>query len=741
MLRVGRAWHGAQAAARAAGVDRSTRPSARATCGLRMRSSSAYAAPAPWQASQPTSTAIAGPAGASPVPWQARQRAGAGVARRRFVVAWGVACHAARCAGWHVPQAALPVQSRRAAAAAVASASRSARAIQDRKAMRGGYPGFGAPWYGSRVTVHVIGLTGGIASGKSTVARMLIERGAAVVDADLLARQVVEPGQPALAELVARFGPSILTPDGELDRKRLGAIAFADPAARADLNRITHPRIAAASAAAIATWADAGAGVVFYEAALLVENRAHLGLDGLVVVAAPPEVQLARLVARDAITEDEARARIEAQAPLADKRAAATWVIENAGDVAALAREVDRVVAELEGRFGTIRVPHAAPASPGGTARVPRIHRDVALVTGFPAFTAKRMIRKLLAAEPPEQTSKFYVLAQEDHADEAARFVAALPGAERAEVLAGDVCDMDLGLSSAEYRALSRELTWIHHLAGIYFMGVDDDEARRVNVSGTRTVLELARDVGRLERVVHWSTAMVSGDRKGRCYEEDLEAGQRFHNAYERTKYEAEKLVRAAMRQLPITVLRPGIIVGDSATGEIDKLDGPYYLITLIATNASGLRLPLLGRGDVPLHLVPIDYVIEAAWHVGRNETSAGRTFHLVDPAPLTARALFERVAEIAQTEKPRGHIPRPLARAVLRTPGLARLGRGPLAFVDLFDHAVHYDQTNTAQALAGTKVSCPPLVDYLPVLVRHVLDVARPPAPPAAEDESDPLD
>jgi len=653
-----------------------------------------------------------------------------------------VACHAASCAGWHAPQAALPVQSRRAAAAADASAATSTRASHGRVITLRGYPASGAPWYGSRVTVHVIGLTGGIASGKSTVARMLVERGAAVVDADQLARRIVEPGQPALAELVARFGPSIITPDGQLDRKRLGAIAFTDPAARADLNRITHPRIAAASAAAIATWADAGAGIVFYEAALLVENRAHLGLAALVVVASSPEVQRARLVAREGISEEEARTRIAAQAPLAEKRAAATWVIENDGDAAALAREVDRTVAELEARFGPIRVPHAAPADPGGGARVPRLRRDAALVTGFPAFTAKRMIAKLLAAEPPEQTSRFYVLAQQRFADEAARFLAALPGRERAEVLAGDVCDMDLGLSSAEYRALSRELTWIHHLAGVYFMGTDDDTARRVNVSGTRTVLELARDVGRLERVVHWSTAMVSGDRKGRWYEEDLEAGQRFHNAYERTKYEAERLVRAAMRQLPITVLRPGIIVGDSATGEIDKLDGPYYLMVLIATNASGLRLPLLGRGDAPLHLVPIDYVIDAAWHIARNETSAGRTFHIVDPAPLAAREVFERVAEHAQTEKPRGHIPRPLARAVLRTPGLARLGRGPLAFVDLLDHAVHYDQTNTAQALAGSKLACPALADYLPVLVRHVLEIARASPPPAiSEDVADPLD
>ena len=585
------------------------------------------------------------------------------------------------------------------------------------------------------MSVNVIGLTGGIASGKSTVARMLAERGAAVIDADQLARKVVEPGQPALAELVARFGAAILTADGQLDRKRLAAIAFSDEAARADLGRITHPRIAAASAQQIAAWSDAGANVVFYEAALLVENRAHTGLSGLIVVAAPEEAQVSRMMVRDGATADEARARIAAQLPLAQKTAVANWVIENTGDLDVLRAEVDRVVAEIEAKFGSIR----APVKPSGTRGTPGGPKsDVALITGFPAFTARRMIAKLLAEEPQ---TRLYVLARDKFALEADHLLESLRAGDRAEVLVGDVCDMDLGLSSSEYRALSKEVTWIHHLAGIYFMGIDDDTARRVNVGGTRTVLELARDSTQLERVVHWSTAMVSGNRSGTVYEEDLDAGQRFHNAYERTKYEGERLARAAMRQLPVTIVRPSIIVGDSHTGEIDKLDGPYYLMVLIATNASGLRLPILGRGDSPLHLVPIDYVIDAAWQAARSDGAAGKTFHLVDPNPLTARQIFEAVADAANTEKPRGSIPRPLARAVLRTPGLARLGRGPLAFLDMLDHAVHYDSTNTAQALAGTTVRCPSLSDYLPVLVRHVLDVARAPEPELAEEIADPLD
>jgi dephospho-CoA kinase len=560
----------------------------------------------------------------------------------------------------------------------------------------------------------VIGLTGGIASGKSTVARLLAARGAAIVDADRIAREIVEPGQPALGELVARFGASILAADGTLDRKRLGALAFGDPVARADLGRITHPRIAAASARQIATWSDAGAEVVFYEAALLVENRAHAALADLVVVAASPEVQLARLVARDGLGPDDARARIAAQLPLADKIAVATWVVHNDGDVAQLQRAVDDVIRHIEAKHGSI-----AAARPTLTAAGHARAREVALVTGFPAFPARRMIAKLAAAEPD---TKLFVLAREPFAAAARDAIA---GLRDAEVLVGDVCDMDLGLSSLEYRALAKELTWIHHLAGIYFMGTDPATARSVNVDGTRTVLDLARDASRLARVVHWSSALVSGDRGGTIYEEDLEAGQAFHNAVERTRYDAERMVRAAMRQMPITVVRPAIIVGDSSTGEIDTLDGPYYLITLIATNTSNVRLPMLGRGDHPLHLVPIDYVVDAAWQVARSDGAAGKTFHLVDPEPMAARAVFEAVADIAGTEKPRGHIPRPLARAVFKTPGVSRLARGPLALVDMLDHAVRYDATNTARALAHTGVRCPPLADYLGALVRHVLDAA----------------
>lgn len=162
---------------------------------------------------------------------------------------------------------------------------------------------------------------------------MLRDLGAPVVDADELARRVVEPGSPALAEIAERFGAGVLDDSGALDRKRLGDIVFADPEARAALERITHPRIAAAGREEIARHAAGGARVVIYDAALIVEKKLHAALGGLIVVSVPRAVQIERLMARDNIGREDAERRIDAQLPLADKVAVADYVIDNAGSV------------------------------------------------------------------------------------------------------------------------------------------------------------------------------------------------------------------------------------------------------------------------------------------------------------------------------------------------------------------------------------------------------------------------
>lgn len=195
--------------------------------------------------------------------------------------------------------------------------------------------------------MRIIGLTGGIASGKSTVSAMLRKLGAEVLDADALAREVVEPGQPALAEIADRF-PEVIRADGTLDRAALGARVFARPEERAALNAITHPRIREAFARKTAALERQGVTVVIYDAALLIENKLYEGMDGVILVVAPPELQLARLIARDGLTVEQARQRIASQMPLAEKLPHATWIVDNAGDVARTQARVEEVWREVQ---------------------------------------------------------------------------------------------------------------------------------------------------------------------------------------------------------------------------------------------------------------------------------------------------------------------------------------------------------------------------------------------------------
>lgn len=193
----------------------------------------------------------------------------------------------------------------------------------------------------------IVGLTGGIASGKSTVTSMLRARGVEVIDADQIAREIVQPGEEALAEIVATFGPEVLAADGTLDRPKLGARVFGDAEARGKLNMITHPRIAQRMWSKAEAASAAGHGWVVYDAALLVENGIHHMLDSLIVVAASRAAQVARVVARDGLSEAEAEARIAAQLPLEHKIAAADYVIWNDGALSETAASVDAMYGQI----------------------------------------------------------------------------------------------------------------------------------------------------------------------------------------------------------------------------------------------------------------------------------------------------------------------------------------------------------------------------------------------------------
>jgi dephospho-CoA kinase len=197
--------------------------------------------------------------------------------------------------------------------------------------------------------VLLVGLTGGIGSGKSTAARMLRELGAVVFDADVLAREAVAPGTEGHRAVVERFGADVLAPGGELDREALAAVVFADPAARRDLEAIVHPEVRRLFAEGSEAYRDTDR-VVVLSAPLLVETGMHSAFDVLVVVGVPEPVQVERLMRDRGMSEEEIRARIAAQAPLEDKAAVADILLDNEGSPGDLERQVEQIWNDLAAR-------------------------------------------------------------------------------------------------------------------------------------------------------------------------------------------------------------------------------------------------------------------------------------------------------------------------------------------------------------------------------------------------------
>ena len=344
------------------------------------------------------------------------------------------------------------------------------------------------------------------------------------------------------------------------------------------------------------------------------------------------------------------------------------------------------------------------------------------LVTGFPKLLSRRMAQTILAQTPDSRAA---LLVQEQHAEEAEAFAATLP-AGRARVLVGEVASMHLGLSTSEYKELAQECTDIVHAAEWSHLGSERHLLERVNVEGTRAVLELAQECRKLRRLTHVSTVFVSGDRVGVIAEDELSAGQSFRNAYEQTKFEAEILVRRAMGQLPCTVLRPSIVVGASKTGQIDRLEGPYAVAILLVTSPIAVPLPLPGDGVAPLNVVPVDFVAAASAAIHHDPRAVGRTFHVVDPNPSSSRRVYELVAQREGKKLPRHSLGTRVTDALLKLPGLERLTREQRMAIAYVNHLTFFSSRNTLEILDGTGVRCPPVESYLDNLIQFVRETYK---------------
>jgi thioester reductase-like protein len=348
------------------------------------------------------------------------------------------------------------------------------------------------------------------------------------------------------------------------------------------------------------------------------------------------------------------------------------------------------------------------------------------LMTGFPGFLGSALLPRILARREGAQA---FCLVQEHWASLASERVAEIEAAHphtrgRISLVEGDITIPGLGIEYVDRGRLS-DVTEVWHLAAVYDLAVPEAVARRVNVEGTAHVVEFCLARPDFQRLQYVSTCYVSGDYAGEFPEDEIDLGQGFLNHYESTKFEAEVLVRRAMRAgLPATIYRPGIVVGDSRTGETQKYDGPYMYATYMSRLPGVAVIPGVGDFDtVRAGLVPRDYVLDAMDVLSVMDVAEGRTYALTDPNPPTTGQVVDLFSRYLNRRAVKVPVPLGLTKAVLdRVPGLEHLLGLPAEALDYLASPTTYSTKNAQTDLEGTGVQCPPFASYADRLLDYMV-------------------
>jgi|YelNatPaOPRAMG01_1025707.scaffolds.fasta_scaffold00070_4 Putative dehydrogenase domain of multifunctional non-ribosomal peptide synthetases and related enzymes len=343
-------------------------------------------------------------------------------------------------------------------------------------------------------------------------------------------------------------------------------------------------------------------------------------------------------------------------------------------------------------------------------------------ITGFPGFIGSRLVRELLKRYADIEV---VALVQQKfmHAAEATRYkiVAGRTDFEnRFSFVFGDITKDLLGI--ADWKSLSEQITHVFHLAAAYDLGIQREVGMRINVEGTKNVVDFARRCKNLVRLDYVSTAYVSGSSTGVFSESDFDRGQRFKNYYEETKFIAEKVVRDTP-DLPYVIYRPGIVVGDSLTGETSKYDGPYYVLQMMRSLPNYFPFPRIGDGSAEVNLVPVDFVVNSMALLSGDADSINNTFHLVDPEPMKVKELQDLFVKKLNKKFLFYPVPISLARLSLKMPVLRNVYQMPVQLVDYFVHQVHYENQFTRDFLSRYGIDCPQFNRYFDVLLKFFIE------------------
>jgi thioester reductase-like protein len=349
------------------------------------------------------------------------------------------------------------------------------------------------------------------------------------------------------------------------------------------------------------------------------------------------------------------------------------------------------------------------------------LFRESIFMTGFPGFIASRLVERLAGPE-----TQFFLLVEPRFVEKAIteiELIAEEQGVplESFVIVSGDITKPDLGIAAEDLVVIRSETTQIFHLAAVYDLAVGKDLAFRVNLEGTKRVNALALSIPNLRRYNYISTCYVAGKRMGRILETDLEHDAGFRNYYEETKYLAELEVERLRTQLPVTIYRPSVVVGDSESGETSKYDGIYYLIQYLRKAPSLLRLINVGNEKVRLNLVPVDFVVDSIAALSADGSALGKTLQIADPSPLTTAELFDVIAKEMTGRRSEFGPPPRFVEWFLMTKISPPITGLPTHGVPYFFIEQTYDTGLATKALATHGIACPSFPTYVGNLLDFV--------------------
>jgi thioester reductase-like protein len=349
------------------------------------------------------------------------------------------------------------------------------------------------------------------------------------------------------------------------------------------------------------------------------------------------------------------------------------------------------------------------------------LFRETIFLTGFPGFIASRLVERLAKSD-----TQFFLLVQPQLIDRAMEEIEDIAEAtttplENFVIVEGDITLPDLGISAEDLGTIRAETTDVFHLAAIYDLAIDKGPAVTVNLDGTKNVNAFVRAIKGLRRYNYVSTCYVAGKREGKILETELEHTAGFRNNYEETKYLAEIEVEHLKPEVPLTIFRPSVVVGDSETGETAKYDGIYYLINYLRKAPTILRVMNVGNDEVRLNLVPVDFVVESIAALSKDPAAIGKTIALADPHPLTTAGLFDAIVKNMTGRKSEFGPPPKITEWFLSKPFSPPITGLPHSAVPYFFISQTYDTSEADKLLKKHAVTCPLFDSYVANLLDFV--------------------